>query len=606
MLEDQTVAIFVFAGLVCATILSSLLSFRIGSPLLLVFLVVGLLAGEDGFGFIVFNNLDAAYLVGSVALAIILYDSGYATRFRSYRAAGFPAIVLATAGVLLTALLTGAAATVFFGFGWLEGMLLGTIIASTDAAAVFFLLRVGGVTIRERIRSLLEIESGTNDPMAIFLTVTLVELIVAGAGTSGLDISFAGQFVWAMAGGGLIGAAGGAVVLFVVNRIQFDRPLYPLMVLSLALIIFAIASLVGASGFLAAYVAGLIAGNMRIRYSQVLEDFQSGVTWFCQIAMFLTLGLLATPSEFPAVFAGALAMAVFLMLIARPIAVWLCMLPFRFPVNEMGFVSWVGLRGAVSILLGIIPLVAGIENGQAYFNIAFIIVLLSLLVQGWSIKPVAHWLGLIVPPKTGPVDRVQLELPTKSRHELVTYKIAPDSPVAKGARMPRWARPSLVVRDGASMSFRLAGKLKAGDSIYLFVTPRQVQLLDKLFARPVPEEEFDSTFFGDFNLKGDAKMADVSALYEFSVSADESELTVDEFLRRRLPSPLDLGDRTTTGPVDLIIRSLDEDGNRVLEAGISVQPSRPTLETMPLPLPAALKNVVVRWVRSFRSRMREE
>ncbi|GAK46805.1 sodium/hydrogen antiporter [Tepidicaulis marinus] len=606
MLEAQTVAIFIVAGLVCAAILSSLLSFRIGSPLLLVFLVVGLAAGEDGFGLVVFNDAGTAYLIGSIALSVILFDSGYATRFRSYRAAGVPAVVLATAGVLLTAGLTGTAAKFLFNVGWLEGMLLGTILASTDAAAVFFLLRVGGVTIRERIRSLLEIESGTNDPMAIFLTLTLVELIAAGAGIETLSAGLLGRFAWAMLGGALIGAAGGWLILVAVNRIQFDKPLYPLIVLSLAVTVFAMASIVEASGFLATYIAGLIAGNMRMRYSQALEDFQSGVTWFCQIAMFLTLGLLATPSEFPAVFAGALAIAAFLIFFARPLAVWICLSLFRFSPADMTFVSWVGLRGAVSILLGIIPLVGGIGDGQSYFNIAFIVVLLSLAIQGWSIGPVARWLGLLVPPIKGPVDRIQLELPTASRHELVTYKIAPDSPVALGARMPRWARPSLVIRDGASMSARRAGRLKEGDSIYIFVTPRQVQLLDKLFARPVPEDEFTSTFFGDFILKPDARMGDVAPLYDFSVSEEEAELSAEEFLLRRLPQPLDMGDRTTIGTVDLIVRALNEEGTRVLEVGISVQPMRPSLETMPLPLPASVRKVLLKAIGSMRSGMREE
>jgi cell volume regulation protein A len=345
---------------------------------------------------------------------------------------------------------------------------------------------------------------------------------------------------------------------------------------------------------------------MRMRYSQALEDFQSGVTWFCQIAMFLTLGLLATPSEFPAVFVGAVTITAFLIFLARPIAVWVCLSVFRFSPADMTFVSWVGLRGAVSILLGIIPLVGGIGDGQSYFNIAFIVVLLSLAIQGWSIGPVARWLGLLVPPIKGPVDRIQLELPTASRHELVTYKIAPDSPVALGARMPRWARPSLVIRDGASMSARRAGRLKEGDSIYLFVTPRQVQLLDKLFARPVPEDEFTSTFFGDFILKPDARMGDVAPLYDFSVSEEEAELSAEEFLQRRLPQPLDMGDRTTIGTVDLIVRALDEEGMRILEVGISVQPMRPSLETMPLPLPASVRKVLLKAIGSMRSGMREE
>ena len=351
-----------------------------------------LAAGEDGLG-IQFDNLGAAYFVGSVALAIILFDSGFATRLATLRTAAFPALTLATAGVLLTAVLVGFAAQVFLGFTWLQGLLLGVIVAPTDAAAVFFLLRVGGITLRDLVRSTLEVESGSNDPIAIFLTVALVG---AGrrAGRAGRHrlavlLPLAIQLVV----GAAVGFLGGMVIVQAVNRTNFEPALYPIVVTALALVTYAVAGLAWGSGFLAVYVAGLVSGNARTRHLTALRRFQEGTTWLSQIAMFLTLGLLATPSEFPAVALAAVGIAAFLILVARPVAVWLCLLPFRFSRHETAFVSWVGLRGAVSILLAILPVMAGIPGGRVMFNTAFMVVLASLLVQGWTIAPMARFLG---------------------------------------------------------------------------------------------------------------------------------------------------------------------------------------------------------------------
>jgi potassium/hydrogen antiporter len=398
----MNIAILVGAVLVVAAAFTSLLSLRFGAPLLLVFLLLGLVAGENGLG-IAFNNLDAAYFVGSVALAIILFDSGYATKLSTLRIAAMPALALATFGVLITAVLVGLAARVFFGFTIWQGILLGIIVAPTDAAAVFFLLRVGGITLRDRVRSTLEVESGTNDPIAIFLTLALVGFTgtTAAVGAGAMISDIAGQLLLQLAVGAVVGFIGGIVIVQTVNRSNFEPGLYPIVVTSLALVAYAVASMSWGSGFLAVYVAGLVSGNARMRHAVALRRFQEGTTWLSQIAMFLTLGLLATPREFPTVIVPALALAVFLMLIARPLAVWICLLPFRFSRQEIAFVSWVGLRGAVSILLAILPIVGGMDSGRDMFNTAFIVVLVSLLVQGWTIAPMARFLGLLVPPRAG-------------------------------------------------------------------------------------------------------------------------------------------------------------------------------------------------------------
>ncbi len=400
MFDAINLAILIGAGLVVASALTSLVSQRVGTPLLLVFLGIGLLAGEDGILGVEFDSGETAYFVGSLALAIILFDSGFATPLRSYRLAAAPALVLATLGVVMTTAFVGAAAHWLFGVDWIEGLLLGAIVASTDAAAVFFLLRVGGIRIRDRVGATLEIESGANDPMAIFLTATLVEL-AAATGEAPLDWSLAVAFVQQIGLGIVCGAAGGmALVWFMRLLRRVDAGLYPVAALAAALMLFAATGLVGGSGFLAAYVAGVVAGNSGMRFANRIRRFQVGMTWLAQIGMFLALGLLAYPSEFGAVMGPALALAAVLIFVARPLAVWLCLLPFGFNAREVLFVGWVGLRGAVSILLAILPALGGVAGGPLYFNVVFVMVISSLMIQGWTIGAAAKRLRLLVPPGT--------------------------------------------------------------------------------------------------------------------------------------------------------------------------------------------------------------
>ena len=392
--------LFLLVGtiLVLAAAFSSLIAFRFGAPLLLVFLSIGLLAGEDGLG-IVFDNFALSYMLGSLALAIILFDSGFGTSLHSFRIAAAPALTLASLGVLVTASIFAVAAMFLLDFTWLEGLLLGSIVGSTDAAAVFFLLRIGGISIRDQVRSTLEVESGTNDPMAIFLTIALVEVIASGQGISGLDLGFFLLFAEEMLLGMILGLLGGMMIVWVLNHMTSDRSLAPIFVLALALLVFAFTGTIGGSGFLAVYVAGIYAGNRKMFARQAIARFHEGLTWLAQIIMFLMLGLLATPSQFLGILAPAIALGLFLDFVARPLAVWLSLLPYQFTQQETGFVAWVGLRGAVSVLLAIMPVLGGLENGAVFFNVAFIIVMVSLLLQGWTIKPMAQKLGLIIPPR---------------------------------------------------------------------------------------------------------------------------------------------------------------------------------------------------------------
>jgi len=388
MIESMNLAILVGSLLVAAAVVTSFVSTRFGPPLLLVFLLLGLVAGEDGLG-VRFDDGRVAYFIGSIALAVILFESGFETRFASFRAAAVPAITLATIGVIVTAVIVGAAASLAFGWPMIHGLLLGTIVASTDAAAVFFLLRVGGISLRERVRSTLEVESGSNDPMAIFLTLSLVGIATVAAGESEPVLGLLRSFFVQIGLGLVLGLVGGVLMVRIVNRLELEPALYPILLIALVLVLFAATGLSNASGFLAVYVAGLVCGNARLRQVLPTRRVLQGMSWLSQIAMFLTLGLLATPSEFGAVALPAAIVAFVLIFLARPIAVWLCLIPFGFTRNETAFIAWVGLRGAVSILLAILPMIGGVTGGQDMFNAAFLVVLCSLVLQGWTIAPVA-------------------------------------------------------------------------------------------------------------------------------------------------------------------------------------------------------------------------
>jgi cell volume regulation protein A len=577
VLDPMFTIILLGAGLVGIAALTSLIAFRVGAPLLLLFLGIGLAAGEDGMG-LVFNDAHLAYFVGNLALAVILFDSGFKTRFATFRAAALPAVTLATLGVLLTTILVGVVAHLWLGLPWLQALLVGAIIGSTDAAAVFFLLRVGGLTIRERVRSTLEVESGSNDPMAIFLTLSLVEMILAGGeGTDGLSRELLVGFLRQMGLGLLLGLAGGFLIVRLVNKLDLEPGLYPIIVVSASLLLFGAVGMIDGSGFLAVYVAGLYAGNRRIRSRGTLRRFHDGLTWLAQIVMFLVLGLLATPSQFPAVALSAVGLALFLTFVGRPVAVWLCLLPFRFRPDETAFISWVGLRGAVSILLAILPLASGVPNGHFFFNVTFIIVLASLLIQGWTIPLTARRLGMVVPPETGALDKVELDLPGNADHELLVYKVVADSPVGRGERIPRWAQPSLVVRDGQSMRFHQAGRLKPGDRVYLFAAPRYARLLDRLFARPAILEADDKDFFGEFAVNPDKTMAELAQSYEIACDSPAPGTTIGGHVLRNLGGRAEIGDRVACGHIELVVRQTDEAGRIVLVGlAINPQPSRVT------------------------------
>ncbi|MGO7032196.1 potassium/proton antiporter [Rhizobium ruizarguesonis] len=589
-MEAFYIVVLVSTALVLLAAFSSLLAFRFGAPLLLLFLMIGLAAGVDGLG-IEFSNNYLAYILGSIALAVILFDSGFGTPMQAFRLAAVPSLALASVGVLITASLFAFAAMWLLNFTWLEGLLLGSIVASTDAAAVFFLLRIGGINIRDKVRSTLEVESGTNDPIAIFLTIALVEVLASGERYAGINIGMLAMFVQQMGLGVILGLLGGMMIVLIVSRLDTDRGLTPIFVLALALLVFSFTGAVGGSGFLAVYVAGIYAGNRKMQAIGTIKRFQDGMTWLAQIIMFLVLGLLATPSQFPVIIVPAILLALFLIFVARPLAVWLSLLPFDYTQQEIGFVAWVGLRGAVSILLAIMPILGGLENGQIYFNTAFIIVLVSLLVQGWTIKPVAKKLGLIIPPRIGAVDKVEVDLPGAAHHELLSYRVIKDSPVLRGERIPRWATPSLVIRDGKSMRYQYAGRLRENDLVYLFIVPSYSRLLDRLFASRAPVDDDDAEFFGAFALSPARPAADLDAAYGPGLlNESEKGLTIAELMRQRLGGKADYADRVRLGSIILIVRDLDEH-DHVTSVGMSLEAVEPAIT---LPIFINLKDIIQR------------
>jgi potassium/hydrogen antiporter len=559
-------------ALVLAAAFSSLLAFRFGAPLLLLFLAIGLLSGTDGLG-IEFDNARVAYFVGSIALALILFDSGFGTPMHALKQAAAPALMMATAGVVLTAGIIAVAAHLIIGLDWLHSFLLGAIVGSTDAAAVFFLLRAGNTEIRERVRSTLEIESGSNDPIAIFLTISLVQILALGetVDPAAMSASIVTGFLREMIIGGLIGLGGGYLIVRIVEKIDIDRGLLPILVLALSLMVFGVAGFAHGSGFLAVYVAGMVAGNANLRSAAAIKRFQDGLSWLSQIIMFLVLGLYATPSQFIPILIPSVLLALILIFIARPVAAGICLLPFRFTKAETAFLSWVGLRGAVSILLAMTPLLGGLEQGRLLFNVAFIIVMVSLIVQGWTVLPLARRLGLVIPQRIGPVDKVELELPGSAHHELLAYRIVDGSPVARTGRIPRWARPSLVIRDGRSMQFQYAGRPRAGDHVYIFVSDKYPRLLDRLFASKAPVAADDADFFGAFGIDPSRSAAELAAAYGVSVTEAESKLSIAQFMTDRLGGRVEYADRLPLGDIELIVRDLDEAGH-IMEVGVSVEP----------------------------------
>ena len=390
-------AVLAGAGLIFISILLTPLSARIGAPLLLLFLIIGMLVGEDGPGRVAFDDFDLAFHVGSFALAVILFAGGLSTPLATVRKGAAPAAALATLGVVLTTGLVGAAAIWVLGFPLFEGLLLGAVVSSTDAAATFLVLQQRAIELKGRNKETILVESGINDPTAIFLTTVLVTLVDSGAHT--LSWSVLHIFVLQLGFGAAAGLIGGYLLAKLVDRLHLDAGLNPVFVLAGALILFTGTQLAGGSGFLAVYLCGLLFAHLRGHRAERTVNFHDGLAWLAQICLFLMLGLLVTPSTLPAELWQATVVAVTLMFIARPLATIVCLAPLGFTFREQAFVGWVGLRGAVPIFLAIIPVISPGPVTVEFFNTVFIVVIASLVLQGWAVPWLARRLELDVPPE---------------------------------------------------------------------------------------------------------------------------------------------------------------------------------------------------------------
>ncbi|GAB3807335.1 potassium/proton antiporter [Virgibacillus kimchii] len=475
-------------------VLTTKFSSQLGLPALVLYILVGMIIGSDGLGLIYFDDYELARLIGMIALVIILFDGGFHTKWSVIKPVITPSILLATLGVLLTAVITGLGAILVLGVGWMEGMLFGAIVGSTDAAAVFAVLK--GKSIQPKVKATLEAESGSNDPMAMILMITFIEFIISDQGSL---LSFAGSFLWQMIIGLIMGFTFGKLAVYSINKINLDSGgLYPVFALAIAILAYTITDLIGASGLLAVYVAGVLVGNSELAYHHSILRFNEGFTWIAQILMFTILGLLVFPTQLFTmdIILKALLISFILIVIARPAAVFLTTIKLGYTLKEKVFLSWAGLKGAVPIVLATFPLAAGLENSQLFFNVIFFIVLISTLLQGSTISFLAKKLGLTGPEETTPIHSLELISIGKANAEMIEYKVEEDDEITgkslNDIEFPENVLVNAVIRNDKLITPSGDTVLNSGDILFILTSRKRKKDLRKLLEKKQETERAES------------------------------------------------------------------------------------------------------------------
>lgn len=546
------------ALLLLVGIASSRLSSRVGLPVLVLFIAVGMLAGSEGILGIEFENYGLAHAIGTLALAIILFDGGLSTSLRTVRPVLAPSLVLATVGVVITSLLTGLAAHLLLDLPLLPSVLLGSIVGSTDAAAVFATLRSSGLHLPQRLASTLEVESGSNDPMAVFLTIGLLQVLL---GEMPLGPGLLMLFVRQMTIGGLIGYVIGRLTVAVVNRINLEAAgLYPPLVAAAGLLAYGLAAALGGSGFLSVYVAGIVIGNRRIVFQRGILLFHDGSAWLAQISMFVILGLLSSPARLLDVAGPGLLIATALIFVARPVTIAVCALPFGFSLRELVFLSFAGLKGAVPIVLGTYPLLLGLANAEAIFDVVFFVVLVSALIQGWSLPTLARRLGLQQPAPRRAAATLEITSLRDVKGDIVEYTVLPGSPIAdrtiRELALPDEAVIAAVVRDDRIIPPRGSTRIRADDHVFFVVSPEVRELVESVFIEGRSVSQVLET--AEFPLRGSTTLADLREIYDVEVPDEDPDCTLDELIRNRLGERLEVGRGVTFGSIKLRVRELSD------------------------------------------------
>ncbi len=513
-MDTLNILYLVGALLIFASIMASTLSARLGVPLLLLFLIVGMLAGEDGILGIQFAEYGLANFIGQAALACILLDGGLRTSFQSFRVGLRPAVVLATWGVLITVVVLGVFVTWLLGVDWRIGVLMAAIVGSTDAAAVFSLLRNGGVKLNDRVQATLELESGANDPFAILLVTGLIALNVDPAGQT--VVGFLLLLLQQLGFGLIVGLLAGFLLAKLLPKLHLPEGMYAILILSAGLSVFAATNLIGGSGFLAIYLAGVIIGNHKAHSTEHVLRVMDSFAWLSQAVLFVVLGLLVTPFNVLEVWYYSVAIVAFMILVARPIAVYTSVKPFKFKDREIGFISWVGLRGAVPITLAILPVMAGVDDAFMLFDIAFGVVVLSLILQGTTIPLMATLFKVRIPANNEPKEEHEVWVSDKASITLYEFEVQSGAfaigrhpKVISNRVSPDEISVFALVRQQKLVAITEDTQLKFGDHVWYAMQSNHARPIAQIFNDTKLDRRAIDDFYGDWLLSPSVKLGDL-------------------------------------------------------------------------------------------------